>query len=422
MVFPLRQRAVWKAEWARRRRPVVWLVSVLVAILVGGLVGLLLGIIGGQDALSVLGSPGLLGPFVLLAIVILSALILRWRANRLQGAVQADRVDLVPTASARFLLRSRWVHLEANDVSRVVVMDRPSGREFVLVSAETFVRLPLGRDLGPQFEPFLHSVPGQAATEALDVLVSLPDSDDVVVALEEGSSESIRQAVGACASMGCWSLADQGLSALLDRASARGLIRDLWRVERMHLAYMALYRFLDRLMAHEAVLVDDDDLRDDIFADWLRVNLAFGFRRVGDAFLRRLLHDGLKVGGLPLERWKFARQAGPTVRARTFGFLSQGRCQIDEGVVAFVDGRKLDLDIVAAVMPHLGFVGVRSVSLYDVWGQRHDVQAGQIAGALEDWVVELRLAAPHLLELHDQWAWSVGGRRLVRRVGRVLAA
>ncbi|MCD6498709.1 MAG: hypothetical protein J7M25_10485 [Deltaproteobacteria bacterium] len=421
-IIPLPVHPAWKVESVRRRRPLVWLVSTLIAVLVGGLVGLLFGIIGDRDALSVLAAPGLLGPFSFLAIVIVAALFLKWRAKRLKGSVQEDRIDLVPTSSARFLLRSDSVHLEAADVSDVVVMDRPSGRELVLVSHETFIRLPLGRVFGFRLESFLRSVPGPGSERALEVLASLSDAERAAATVGDGSAESMRRAVGICSTMGCWSLADKGLSALLDMLPIRDVIEDLWRVERMHLAYMGLYRFLDRLMAHEAVFAHDEDLRGRIFADWIRINLAFGFHRVADAFLRRLLDDDLAVGELPLDRWKFARQSGPTVRARTFGFLSQGRCRIEEGAVAFVDGRKLDLGILAAVMPHLGFVGVRSVSLYDVWGQRHDVQSGQVTGALEDWVVALRLAAPHLLELHDQWAWSVGSRRLVRRFGRLLAA
>ena len=80
-------------------------------------------------------------------------------------------------------------------------------------------------------------------------------------------------------------------------------------------------------------------------------------------------------------------------------------------------GRVLPFEFVVAIMARPGFVGNRSVVLFDLWGQRHEVPSRLVDRDPDAWVCALRKAAPHVMELHEQGHVSVKrSRELVARL------
>ena len=197
--------------------------------------------------------------------------------------------------------------------------------------------------------------------------------------------------------LGCWHLASEQILSLAEAAGPTGDdLERLWRSERMRLSVTRLYAFLNRA----AQVIPDV-----VAADRLRLALALGLRRevedmLADAHRVERLPESLAA--LPLNVWESAKKSGAPFRSGLLhSFVPQGHVSLDARSVDLGGGRVLPLEFVVAVIARPGFIGVRSIVLFDIWGQRHEVPSRALDRDPDAWVATLRHLAPHVLELWE---------------------
>lgn len=369
--------------------------------------------------------PGLLVPVALLVLLVVGALLSRYRARRVQIVLSSESVKKIPGPTARLLAGEHKKNISFKHLQKVAIAPRVWGTHLVLTNDTQVVNIPLAlRPIGflqdtiariPQDCPG-HSAAAQhinALASALQAAVSSkPPNRDSQFSAELTPREQV------CEKLGCWMLLARGLwNRVTTGPVERRTVVRLWSTERFRLPFAPLLSFLDVV---GPALADEPGVQ----ADRLRLALALRFRGISQSILnrRRTLHA---VGGpakiaLPLEQWRKTRKMSPPLRPG-LPLISQQRYTLEpDALVAGSRKDRLPLQFVTAFSCRWGFAGIRAIVVYDAWGHKHNIPAGATEDDLLSFGFRLLHFAPHVMELHEETAWGLGAHYRLTRLRRAL--
>lgn len=375
--------------------------------------------------------PGLLGPVGLLVVLLAAALLAKWRARNIRIEHDDGSLTRKPSLAARLIAGEKSGHVEVEEVSRGSIVARPDSVFVVLEQSENIVALPTC--LAPT--GFLRSV-GERLPDSCagrqEVMQSIdrlsPPSDYTKLAAERDrlrldSKEGGRLAT-AYEDLGCWLLLSRWLWGQVEHGPvSRQLVVAIWRAERMRLPYAPLLSFLDVV---GPALSDEPG----VVADRLRIALAFRFKGVANEHLTLAEKMGLDRGAstrsptvppLPIEEWRRSKKSPPGLRPG-LPLVSHRRFRLEEGGLLVGARRdRIPLSHLVAMACRWGFAGIRSLLVFDAWGQRHEITSGSTFEDLRTFSLRLRALAPHVMEIHEETAWALGAHHRLFRLKKAIS-
>ena len=151
------------------------------------------------------------------------------------------------------------------------------------------------------------------------------------------------------------------------------------------------------------------------------VSMALRIRSITEHALSSLERPALNCQ-LPLTRWRKNLQGPPPVKAALPVVAARRyRLDLEHRTLRMGIDEGLALDDLVALLRRRGFTGTRSILIYDLWGQRHEIPPSSTDDALDDLATALLTAAPHILEIHEERSWSLGSRSRRRWLKRQLS-
>ncbi len=371
-----------------------------------------------RGVIDVLWTPAYIFPVLFLQALVWGALWIRSRSGAGELRASAEELELVRRGLSSGLIHGVGSRVVLSEVSSVALMDRPEGKAIVFSrkDREPWV-VCLGLDRSGGILAFLHRLPQDVVglTAAADCLAGiLPAGEYERLSRSDHTpgTANFDRLLACHEALGCWQSASDQILALAEVSPTKDDLERLWQVDRMRLSFAGLYAFLTRA----AKVIPEV-----VAADRLRLAMALGFRREVEELLadaRRVERLPASLEALPLDVWERASRSGAPFRSGLLhSFVPQGHVSLSTNSVDLGGGRVLPLEFVVAVMARPGFIGLRTVVLFDLWGQRHEVPTRVLDRDADQWIGALRLLAPHIMELREgPWASSSRSLALVSRL------